>query len=588
MAAPAGTEILDVLMPMFSGSIDSYGKEVVPARPLGFDMVNGGRPPQCTARLFQLPLEILGIILEHVASDSLAALALVNHDCLQLARSRQFVSIKLDYSDASLAILDKLLAEMTERLGNPGDKSSPSLGACIRRITVATHPGWVTYRHGVSLGDENFRALPENERSRLMTEASSAFFGAYIPRMQCVLNHFAMPHLELLDWEDKIGLPQTFYNHLALSPVKHLKLFRVMVDQEFRIELPEAFRSYKWPLQTLYLELCSNLRKIGEVSTAPLAASILRLCASTLESLTLKSSRKQDPYTFLDQDPAVIPCFTSLRHLTLETVIFEDASMLKALVNDNLRTLDVDIEQGAVSTLFFQKRGTIRNLENFIWESYNIRADHPLDFLRANPQLLKLAIPHQSPSTLLESELLPLLSQSFSELKSLSLVWDGVNISESALELISSLKSLEQLHLSSGNQYGWRHDWHINHDVMRKYVSKLTLLKRVAFSRDTYFIGHTNVPSEKYYELRLLSGNELPDNSDDNDIVWEEKHRSRMVTQANAYISAIPTLEWLYFGQIPMRVDRMQETSYGVAIPLSQDRDDCWTLLRKMFGGKTD
>ena len=81
-------------MPMFSKTLG--GKERFPPLPLSFDRLNEGRT-RSAASLFRLPGEILDAILSHVASDSLASLALVNSDCLIWARSRQFVSVELQY-----------------------------------------------------------------------------------------------------------------------------------------------------------------------------------------------------------------------------------------------------------------------------------------------------------------------------------------------------------------------------------------------------------------------------------------------------------------------------------------------------------
>lgn len=82
-------------MPMFS-KVPS-GKERFPPLPLSFDRLSEGRT-RSAASLFRLPGEILDAILPHVASDSLTSLALVNSDCLIWARSRQFVSVQLEYN----------------------------------------------------------------------------------------------------------------------------------------------------------------------------------------------------------------------------------------------------------------------------------------------------------------------------------------------------------------------------------------------------------------------------------------------------------------------------------------------------------
>ncbi len=520
-------EILNVLMPMFSGDKDEFGKEHVPPLPLSFDRVNAGQPPRSNAALFTLPYEILGRILVHISSESLPALALVNHDCLQWARSRQFCSIQLNYSYASSNLLNKLLIEAKQRL-DAGDMNSPSLGHCIRRITVATSPSWACHRLGVDFMSEEFRNLPEDKQRERMVDASKVFLVGYISVIQIVLNIITMPHLELLDWEDKISLPHSFFNYVAMSSIKHLKLYRVKVKEEFFIELPEACKDQQWPLQTLHIEISPTAEKI---STSPLSTSILRLCAPTLRDLNMEYMNLygEAPLTFVDQKSGPAPRFPSLRNLTVGGgILFEDASVLDALVQDNLRTLDVETESNCVTKVFFRQRGRIPALETFVWESSHLPADHALDFLRANAQITKLALPHANPSMLLEVGLLALLSKSFSNLTSLSLVWESTSISELSLETVASLRTLEQLHLSSGNQHGWRHDWLIDHQVMRKHLSKLCLLKKLAFSRDTYMSRSWWLPVHQYYVDHTLLVEDMPENADDNDKVWEQIHSERI------------------------------------------------------------
>lgn len=127
MARRQGTEILELLMPMFSGHKDDYGKDVVPPLPLSFDRVNQGQPPISTAPLFQLPAEILGEVLQYIPWSSLALVALVNRDFRQLARSRQFASVQLDYSDFSLDLVETLMAEERERAADSGTRQSRSM-----------------------------------------------------------------------------------------------------------------------------------------------------------------------------------------------------------------------------------------------------------------------------------------------------------------------------------------------------------------------------------------------------------------------------------------------------------------------------
>ena len=121
--------ILGLFMPMLSGGKDEYGKDVVPPLPLSVDRVMENRPLKSTAPLLRLPYEVLGNILSNVDPGSLGDLALVNSDCRQLARSRQFSSICFDYSDSTLALISLLLQEKMSRT-----RSGNTLGA------IATNP----------------------------------------------------------------------------------------------------------------------------------------------------------------------------------------------------------------------------------------------------------------------------------------------------------------------------------------------------------------------------------------------------------------------------------------------------------------
>jgi len=75
------------------------------------------------------------------------------------------------------------------------------------------------------------------------------------------------------------------------------------------------------------------------------------------------------------------------------------------------------------------------------------------------------------------------------------------------------------------------------------------------------------------------------------DQAWEKVHRKRVLAEAEKYVREMPRLEWLYFGQIPMGVVESNpdssEVGRKVAVPLFEKRDDCYTLLNRMFGRET-
>lgn len=586
-------DVLGLLLPMFSGSKNNFETERVPRLPLSFDRVNEGRPPVSSAPLFRLPVEILNLINLHVPASSLASFALVNRDCRQLARSRQFASVKLDYSDVAFEMLRLLAKEAEERVVSKCAMRNPSLGVCIRRITVATDPGWVSRRHQISL-TRTFADLDEDTRDNRIAAARKVFFETYLPCIQALLcGRIGLPHLELLDWEDRIVLSQDFFNHLASSPIQHLKLHRVSIDKEFEVEAPRAFVPGVWSLRTLQLEVIWDFHSHQRGRTAPLCASLLRLCAPTLESLTWDGMMRSETNLQSFVTGALeLPAFPCLRYLRFGELDLQDSSVLDSLIHDGLVALEVDIENSPIHSTFFEKRGKIPSLETFVWDSYFIEETQSLTFLQANPQLSRLSIEGAMPTALMQEELLPLLSESFHHLSSLSLAWKSDRISTWALKNISSLKTLQQLHLCVGDRYEGKTDWAINHRSVRGYLRKLPSLKKIAFSCDSYKGPNHDSEVESYYEDRDWDLYDpgiiaiITMDMDERDKRWEKLHSQRMVTEAIRYARMMGSLEWMYIGQLPMRIEKDPKTKGRVAIPLSEERATCWTLLREMFGWK--
>lgn len=91
----------------------------------------------------------------------------------------------------------------------------------------------------------------------------------------------------------------------------------------------------------------------------------------------------------------------------------------------------------------------------------------------------------------------------------------------------------------------------------------------------------------RYYVDYTLLVEDMPENPDDNDKVWEQIHSERILREAKQYVEIMANVEWLYFGQIPMHVGGSQKTGERYPEPLSPERDSCWTFLRTMFGGNT-
>ncbi|KAJ4293149.1 hypothetical protein N0V90_008431 [Kalmusia sp. IMI 367209] len=535
-----------LMLPTFSGTKDDFGKETLDLCPLSFDRINEGRPFSSDFLLSRLPIELTWHIVKQVAKEDLRNLALVNRDCRQLARSRQFAMIELDYSDRAISILDSLVKEYEERFENKGKTMAPSIGACIRKITIATKPEWITQHHRVESSEE-FLALDAGVRQKRLDQACKAFFGTYRPKLNLIISKAqVLPQLESLIWTDTTPVDSSFFR-------------------------------------------CCHLFEYPTSRLGSRAACLLCLASPTLKSLTWASfDLHSKSVVQLPDSVNEYPSFRKLQDLRIENLTRYEPGWLNVLIQPGgsspVRSLEIDICSNEMVVDFFCKCRIL-----------------PLAFLRANSQLRKLKIDGAAPG-FLEEKVLPLLCRQFASLTSLSIRWpeDLDHVPQSALEQISSLKGLQQLCLSTGCQFGWKHSWVIDHGAIRNCVQHLPDLRKLAFSRDTYTeqVPHaqTGMDPEHYYENKTLRNYsnliarpyfQEGDISQKLELAWEMQHRNDMVALATEYAGTLAKLEWIFLGQRPMRIDR-SVTGIAKPVPLSLDRDDCWTYLKQLFGGKNN
>ncbi|KAF2199497.1 hypothetical protein GQ43DRAFT_473597 [Delitschia confertaspora ATCC 74209] len=484
---------------------DTFGKDFGPAPiPLALDYISEGH--RCTSEsvFTRLPIIVTYQIVQLIDISDLANFALVNRDCRQWARSRQFASVKLDYSERAEGILNVLTQEHQERASNNGKTRFPAIGVCVRHLIVNTDAKWVTRRHGKA-------SNPEEAKGMTLSPLLSK------------LLHLASPQLESLAWE---------CIHIPGKPV--------------------------------LLEDC--------VDGAPFFPR--------LQDLKIEFNT---PY-----HPAWLPV------------------LIQPGERSPLRHLEMDIGAGLKPAMFFHECGTLPHLETLVWS--NIRekdlefAFPPLKaFLEANSQIRKFRLSWPAPSEFLGRQLLPLICSSFHNLTSLSLIWKEENIPYDALDQIATLRNLEQLWLSAGEQRGCEYTWAIDHVAICSRVQQLLKLRRLAFSRDTYV--ENNQPKQMYYEYRhphewyLLDPAEInlaPGETKTQKFrrEWEEYHRQKMTSIArDIYAPYLPNLEWIYMGQVAMRIEREGGALDGSpleAIPLTETRDSCWTFLKRNFGRERD
>ena len=544
--------------------------------------------------LFQLPAEILAEIPGYLSSDSLASLALVSHDCRQLALSCQFANFTLDYKPGSLRLLEKLFAEHKERLGHNGLMTPPSLGACIRSITVPAE--WQRHVSHHDLKDK--MVFGENDKELLDQELEEDAYDydgdlkEYIQvLMSMIFNRATLPNLKLFDWVDRLSVPRSYFNALACSSIRHLRLDGVQIREGFRIN--KVLKANRWPLKSLYLNIVpANFVPAGVVNwfkVLPLCCSILRLCASTLESFTwvLENNAHDGAYDYHDYDARdlQLPPFTKIRELKLDMVNGLYHPVLDALLQDGLRALEMVNHLMQTPTDFFQRRGKIHSLETFIWDHHTSKAHGFCEFLKVNVQVSKVML-YNSHLQLTE-ESLPLFSSPNSQLKSLCLAFRcTAEISKRELELIGSMTSLEQFHLLSSESYRRKDDWRDHHKRIRKHLRKLNCLRRLAFSDSRNYIRVCSPgrrDSQRYDPCLRPQGSSNWSLEQKKQL--EETHYNDMMEEARKYVDVMPNLEWLYMGRLQMGVQEVQGGG-KVFVPLSGRDDDSRDMVDDMFGWK--
>jgi hypothetical protein len=293
----------------------------------------------------------------------------------------------------------------------------------------------------------------------------------------------------------------------------------------------------------------------------------------------------KDPIEIDEHKPLSFP---RLRTLKFGHIYLKNAFILETFLNAPLTTLIISNPGNPLMVEYTRARGSISTLETLVYEGAISAAS--LDFLKANQHMSSLSFELANPASLIEDKLLPLLSSSFTALRSLRLTWnEEIRVMRtSVLQMISTLKNLDQTYLSAGHQFGWRHSWAIDHELMRNYLSLLPKLKRIVFSRDSYEGSDSGI--SLYYENKTLSQSLIdahPGWEDTPKALWELGHRNMVLEEANLYVNMIPKLEWLYFGQLPMEIRRQKNMDEEVTtVEIMSERDDCRTLLRRMFGVK--
>ncbi|KAJ3906367.1 hypothetical protein F5879DRAFT_654483 [Lentinula edodes] len=551
-------------------------------RPLTFDRANRGRPVNSLFPLFRLPVEVLQDVASYIPSLDLETLAFLDRDCRQLARSVQFSNVRLTYNDASLGLVETLLAEMQARNG-----SVQALGLCIRHLTIELGTPSLTETRLTRYPNLNdlHKRLPGPKR------AQDALLGALATILSC-----SLPNLQSLNWQSRIVISAELMQSITMSNARHVSINRASFDPN--LDVFDFYSSPSWPIESLVLNaewMISNSENISSVTN--IMTDMLRAASPTLQSLSWKGMRLP-LYLSFGRETLNFP---RLRALYLEAVPMADFSILSSFLSSSNRITSLEVSSSDRNTAdFLAHRGHLEALESFSWINQHTTVDEDIIFfLEANCQLRSLSIAQSLPPITIDTRILPVVKLSFLRLTSLRLVWDAIAVPENSLSVIGSLHQLRRLWLSAGNQLGWCTNWKIEHDVMLHSLRPLAQLESLTFSRDSYAVnGHPLLDSsiEKYYVNAVFPRNINFQNyltTDERALLekaiglanyidmsfeqarslqsrlmkaaWERWHQQRMLKLAELYANAFAHLSWCYMGQYSMKLERTDSGIYAIA-----------------------
>ncbi|KAF8663997.1 hypothetical protein AX16_000848 [Volvariella volvacea WC 439] len=582
--------------------------------PLTYDRVNGGRHIQSKFPIFQLPIELFGCFFPYLDNKDLAALALVDRDCRQWARSMQFANVTLDYGPKSSEIFWQLKVETDEQRkfhsSSQIDSVPPvTISSCIRRLIVLGPPAIITKpypRERLLCPDTAFEALFPCEDAECRERSYFRLLGRIVRQL---------PNLQVLDWNCSMVMEKGVLNDVLRSNIRHLRLNNIRAGED-DAEVPGLVytcpRSHlnsqndgcgdeteevsledgSLPLESLVAgvswPICGSTA-VGDIG--PFLSELIRVSAPTLKNLALRdwspSALASGRVYELAGD---LQCLQRLRNVVLDEICVKPLDRLLG-PRTSVTSLTVD-SLAEHSRRYLVDRGAIPSLEHLHWIYAEDSFPDMMTFLDANRQLTFFAISTAIPADLITTELLPKFASDFHFLTSLNLKWSGATIPEDSLELLAKIHCLKHMWISAGCQAGCRHTWEIDHAALRDALKPLARLETFAVTRDTYSIRVHPLrdPDPAVYYMNqnfpvgvtfadYLNEDEMRDGYLGSGVVrnglmtrgWERWHRSMMHVEAQKYVECFSKLTWCFIGQICWAV--VEEDSNTTQSPPSADKE---------------
>ncbi|APA15402.1 hypothetical protein sscle_14g101720 [Sclerotinia sclerotiorum 1980 UF-70] len=498
--------------------------------------------------LFKTSLVFLQMVLDSLESKDLASFALLNRECRQLARSRQFCAVSIDISPRSWGIVKILCHERLEReKSNNGVVSFPTLGACIRGISVKIQDNFT----GMPIKDpslEHRLDCPQTYRVPLGDYNERAIYDIPFELRKILCCQWTLPYLETLKWNLNYCFDNSLVRALARPSLQNLILFDVSVDK-----MLAAIHHRRVTLRTLFVK--PHQTDI-EGRTYPLCLLLLEHSAPTIECLVWHGLGVIDCHLCLRAKLL----FPQLCNLYLRQASPSISILTSLLQSEKLRNLRIDYVRPMNDTLrnFFDTYGRIETLETFSFSTPHV------GFLRANNQLSNINFDstRAGRDSIKESVMvLEILDSSqFNNLTSLGIQFSKKeeDFPKTALTLIGRLTQLKQLLISNdGGIFAPATD----HDMILNSLNLLVKLEKVVIEGDVYQPDSYHRPVQYYTATYASDKDTFDKNMSEEEIskaksdpkagkpYWQLRHGAKMRKITIKYKERFQQLKFLYVGK---------------------------------------
>ena len=491
-----------------------------------------GEAWQAQSMLFQLPIEVLIMVIEQISDTrALASFALVCRACNHFARWRRLQTVvlsKLFATEKANGLLKRLQREalaktQTHPLAMDLARSRlkmPEVGTCVRQVVVRT----------------DARSFALNMDEDLKDYEATMMYSEHLKTLAYVIKH-ALPNLRSIRFEDCAPIPRGMWHVVVQSPVRELDVFNSYIGNPMEPPLPPGLRT--WPLISLTVGDIGTRGIGGNISSGrPLLRSVreddafisrlLELSAPTLKHLRLLCCSKSLAHI---HDPFCLPSVAALSFPRLEELelnfacnnretfhrLLKPSPVLRALSIavlgqgpptdqlwpdepldfPNLRYLAALSKESA----YCQPNGT--GIAFHFYAGCPISCVLPILRNPVNHGIQTLHLEQEiSRSTIMQDTVLPLLSANFRNLTSLSLMILYTNMNHSILPIVGTLLTLRDLRIVSTAATVQQNYWSFSHREARQHLHDLRHLRRLAFGGDAYSVWASQ-PGDYYAILHL-------------------------------------------------------------------------------------